>query len=61
MSQTYVVIMAGGRGERLYPLSTPERPKQFLNLFGERTMLQQTVDRVLPLVPEERILVVTSA
>lgn len=61
MSQTYVVIMAGGRGERLYPLSTPERPKQFLNLFGERTMLQQTVDRVLPLVPEERILVITSA
>ena len=61
MSQTYIVIMAGGRGERLYPLSTPERPKQFLNLFGERTMLQQTVDRVLPLVPEERILVITSA
>ena len=61
MSQTYVVIMAGGRGERLYPLSTPECPKQFLGLFGERTMLQQTVDRVLPLVPEERILVITSA
>ncbi|MFC2081658.1 mannose-1-phosphate guanylyltransferase [Candidatus Bipolaricaulota bacterium] len=61
MSQTYAVIMAGGRGERLYPLSTPERPKQFLSLFGERTMLQQTVDRVLPLVPEERILVITSA
>lgn len=61
MSQTYVVIMAGGQGERLYPLSTPERPKQFLNLFGKRTMLQQTVGRVLPLVPEERILVITSA
>lgn len=61
MTQTYIVIMAGGRGERLYPLSTPECPKQFLNLFGERTMLQQTVDRVLPLAPEERILVITSA
>ena len=61
MSQTYVAIMAGGRGERLYPLSTPERPKQFLALFGERTMLQQTVDRVLPLVPEDRVLVITSA
>jgi len=53
--------MAGGQGERLYPLSTPERPKQFLALFGDRTMLQQTVDRVLPLVPEERVLVITSA
>jgi len=61
VSQTYVAIMAGGRGERLYPLSTPERPKQFLSLFGERTMLQQTVDRVLPLVPKDRILVITSA
>lgn len=61
MSPTYIVIMAGGRGERLYPLSTPERPKQFLNLFGERTMLQQTVDRVRPLTPEERMLVITSA
>jgi mannose-1-phosphate guanylyltransferase len=61
LSQAYVVIMAGGRGERLWPLSTPERPKQFLGLFGNRTMLQQTVDRVLPLVPLERILIVTSA
>ena len=61
MSQTYVAIMAGGRGERLYPLSTPECPKQFLALFGKRTMLQQTVDRVLPLVPKARILVITSA
>jgi len=61
LSQAYVVIMAGGRGERLWPLSTPERPKQFLGLFGNRTMLQQTVDRVLPLVPLEKILIVTSA
>jgi mannose-1-phosphate guanylyltransferase len=61
LSQAYVVIMAGGRGERLWPLSTPERPKQFLGLFGNRTMLQQTVDLVLPLVPLERILIVTSA
>lgn len=61
MGKTYVTIMAGGRGERLYPLSTPERPKQFLALFGARTMLQQTVDRVLPLVPEDRVLVITSA
>ena len=61
MNHVYAVIMAGGRGERLWPLSTPERPKQFLNLFGERTMLQQTVDRVLPLVPVENVYVITAA
>jgi len=53
--------MAGGLGERLWPLSTPERPKQFLKLFGERTMLQQTVDRIFPLVPIERAFVVTGS
>lgn len=41
MNPIYAVVMAGGRGERLYPLSTPERPKQFLKLFGERTMLNR--------------------
>ena len=61
MDHAYAVIMAGGRGERLFPLSTPERPKQFLNLFGDRTMLQQTVDRVLPLVPIENVYVITAA
>lgn len=61
MNHVHAVIMAGGRGERLWPLSTPERPKQFLNLFGERTMLQQTVDRVLPLVPTENVYVITAA
>jgi len=54
----YAVIMAGGRGERLWPLSTDERPKQFLKLVGERTMLQETAARVAPLVPWEKILVV---
>ena len=61
MDHAYAVIMAGGRGERLFPLSTPERPKQFLNLFGDRTMLQQTVARVLPLVPIENVYVITAA
>lgn len=55
----YAVIMAGGQGERLWPLSTPERPKQFLRLFGTRTMLQHTADRIQPLVPSDHILVVT--
>jgi mannose-1-phosphate guanylyltransferase len=46
----YVVILAGGGGTRLWPLSRPERPKPFLPLLGEETLLQRTVDRVLPLV-----------
>jgi len=55
----FAVIMAGGRGERLWPLSTPERPKQFLRLGGEGTMLQETVVRISALIPEENIYVVT--
>jgi len=51
----FAVIMAGGRGERLWPLSIPERPKQFLKLSEEGTMLQQTVERILALVPKEEI------
>ena len=42
----YAVIMAGGGGTRLRPLSTPERPKPFLPLLGEGTLLQQTVARL---------------
>jgi mannose-1-phosphate guanylyltransferase len=45
----YVVILAGGGGTRLWPLSRPDRPKPFLPLVGDRTLLQRTVDRVLPL------------
>ena len=60
MNNAYAVIMAGGRGERLWPLSTPERPKQFLRLLGDRSMLQETVARIYPLIPTERILVVTA-
>lgn len=46
----FAVIMAGGRGERLWPLSRKETPKQFLKLLGDHTLLQQTVERVGPLV-----------
>lgn len=53
------LIMAGGKGERFWPLSTDEKPKQFLNLLGEDTMIQMTVKRLLPLIPMERIFVVT--
>ncbi len=57
--QTFVVILAGGSGTRLWPLSRSHRPKQLLTLAGDRSLLQNTVDRVLPLVPPERILVMT--
>ncbi len=54
-----VVIMAGGAGTRFWPLSTQERPKQFLRLFGERTLLQTSYDRIAGLVDPERVLVLT--
>jgi mannose-1-phosphate guanylyltransferase len=54
------LIMAGGKGTRFWPLSTDEKPKQFLKLLGEDTMLQMTVKRVEKLIPLERIFVVTA-
>ncbi|MEA3356298.1 MAG: mannose-1-phosphate guanylyltransferase [Candidatus Bipolaricaulota bacterium] len=54
----FAVIMAGGQGRRLWPLSTPARPKQFLKLIGEETMLQATLSRITSLVPLEDTLVV---
>ncbi len=55
----YALIMAGGGGTRLWPLSRRARPKQLLKLIGERSLFQMTVDRLLPLIPAERIHVVT--
>lgn len=57
----YVVIMAGGRGERFWPVSREKTPKQLVTLLGDRSLLQQTVDRVAPLVPPENLLVITNA
>ena len=48
----YAVIMAGGAGTRLLPLSTPERPKPFLPLLGDESLFQRTVRRIAPLVDE---------
>lgn len=53
--------MAGGSGTRLWPLSRQSRPKQALKLIGDRTMFQLAVDRLLPILPAERIIVVTTA
>ena len=56
----FVIIMAGGRGERFWPLSREKTPKQLLTLLGKRSFLQQAVDRVLPLVPAKNIFVITN-
>ena len=53
------LIMAGGKGTRFWPLSTEENPKQFLNLVGNQSMIQMTVERLKPIIPIERIFVVT--
>ena len=47
----FVIIMAGGRGERFWPLSREKMPKQLLALLGQKSFLQEAVERVLPLVP----------
>jgi mannose-1-phosphate guanylyltransferase len=57
----YAVILAGGSGTRLWPLSRKDLPKQALRLVGERSLFQQAVERLHPLLPLERILVVTRA
>ena len=60
MEHTYAVIMAGGGGTRLWPVSRKERPKQLLPLIGQETLFQSTVSRLENLFPPERILVVTA-
>jgi mannose-1-phosphate guanylyltransferase len=55
----YAAIMAGGGGTRLWPLSRRSRPKQSLALFDEKTLFQVAIDRIRPLIPIERIFVMT--
>jgi len=55
----YIVILAGGSGTRFWPLSRAARPKQLISITGDRSMLQRTVERVLPLKPK-RILIITN-
>ncbi len=54
----YAVILAGGKGERFWPLSTPETPKPFLRFFSDRSLLQQTFDRALRFVSVDRVVLV---
>lgn len=60
MDAVYPLIMAGGEGTRFHPLSTPERPKQFLHLIGGSTFLRQTFERAARLAKSERIYVSTN-
>jgi mannose-1-phosphate guanylyltransferase len=57
----HAVILAGGRGTRFWPRSRTRTPKQLLNIVGKDTMLQQTVARLRPLIPADRIWTVTNA
>ena len=57
----YAVIMAGGKGERFWPLSTSKHPKQLLALVGDKPLIAQAVDRLDGLVPPENVFVVTNA
>lgn len=60
MSKRFVVIMAGGRGERFWPESRIARPKQLLPIVGEKAMLAQTIERLAGLVPAKDVFVITN-
>ena len=57
----YAVILAGGGGTRLWPVSRPDRPKPFLPLVDDRTLFQRTVDRIVPVVGTENVFAVAEA
>lgn len=59
INQCCALIMAGGKGTRFWPKSTEEKPKQFLKLVDEKTMIQKTYDRIKKAIPEEKIFIVT--
>jgi mannose-1-phosphate guanylyltransferase/mannose-6-phosphate isomerase len=59
MSEVHAIILAGGTGSRLWPLSRQQLPKQFIALNGEATLLQTTINRLAPAVAEKNVLIVT--
>lgn len=61
LNPIYALILAGGSGERFWPVSRRARPKQLLRLVSKRTLLEETVARLEGLVPRERILILTNA
>ena len=60
VNDRFVIIMAGGRGERFWPVSREKTPKQLITLLGKKSFLQETVDRVLPIVPLKNIFIITN-
>lgn len=59
-NSTYALILAGGSGQRFWPLSRDKHPKQLLKLFDDKTLLEHTIDRLEGLLPKENILVLTN-
>ena len=57
----FAVIMAGGVGSRFWPLSREKTPKQFLPIISEKSMIEETVQRLIPLFPESKILTISNA
>ena len=60
MSNTYCLIMAGGAGTRFWPRSRVKKPKQYLSLFGDQSLIQESVKRFANFIPEEAIFVVSA-
>jgi mannose-1-phosphate guanylyltransferase len=56
----WAIVFAGGIGSRFWPLSTPARPKPLLALVSEQTLIEETVGRLQPAIPPERVLILTS-
>ncbi|MBN2516169.1 MAG: mannose-1-phosphate guanylyltransferase [Deltaproteobacteria bacterium] len=55
----YAVIMAGGRGTRFWPLSREKKPKHLLSITGSQTVIQKTIERIRPLIPQDNMYIVT--
>jgi mannose-1-phosphate guanylyltransferase len=60
LNDRFVIIMAGGRGERFWPVSREKTPKQLIKLLGDKSFLQQAVERVLVLVPMKNVFIITN-
>ena len=59
LEEKYAVIMAGGVGTRLWPLSKEKKPKQFISIDGNETLLVQTIKRIQEVVPKDNCFVIT--